>query len=80
MISQLNDAIASRVKEVLQFHLNGTPEEFESATSAVMTELSEMGGLLEQQLFTSHLSMDSESDREQLAKHLANSLAETSNE
>ena len=30
MIEQLNEVIAGRVKEVLQFHLKGTPEEFEA--------------------------------------------------
>ena len=32
MLEQLNEVIAGRVKEVLQFHLKGTPEEFDAAT------------------------------------------------
>ena len=37
---QLNNLIGSKVKEALKFHLQGTPEEFEAATEAVMDQLS----------------------------------------
>ena len=33
MFEQLNTVIEKRVKEVLQFHLNGTTEEFDAAAS-----------------------------------------------
>ena len=44
---QLNNIIGTRVKEVLQYHLQGTPEEFNAATEAVLDELSFMGGNLQ---------------------------------
>ncbi len=47
MIEQLQNMIQARVKEVLQYHLSGTPEEFDSASQAVMDELSFMGGNLQ---------------------------------
>jgi len=43
MFEELNTVIGKRVKEVLQFHLNGTPEEFDAAATAVMTEFVAMG-------------------------------------
>ena len=46
MFEQLNTVIEKRVKEVLQFHLNGTQEEFDAAATAVMLELSAMGDSL----------------------------------
>ena len=46
MFEQLNTVIEKRVKEVLQFHLNGTTEEFDAAATAVMLELSAMGDSL----------------------------------
>ena len=36
MFEELNTVIEKRVKEVLQFHLNGTTEEFDAAATAVM--------------------------------------------
>ena len=47
MFEELNTVIGKRVKEVLQFHLNGTPEEFEAATEAVMDRLSFLGANLQ---------------------------------
>ena len=47
MIEQLQNMIQVRVKEVLQYHLSGTPEEFDAASQAVMDELSFMGGNLQ---------------------------------
>ena len=46
MFEELNTVIGKRVKEVLQFHLNGTPEEFDAAATAVMTEFAAMGDSL----------------------------------
>ena len=46
MFEQLNTVIEKRVKEVLQFHLNGTTEEFDAAASAVMNEFVAMGDSL----------------------------------
>tara|TARA_Y100000592_G_scaffold80291_1_gene126819 strand:- start:128 stop:367 length:240 start_codon:yes stop_codon:yes gene_type:complete len=43
MFEQLNTVIEKRVKEVLQFHLNGTTEEFDAAATAVMSEFVAMG-------------------------------------
>ena len=77
MIEELNNAISGRIKEVLQFHLNGTSEEFDAATTAVMTELTNMGGMAESAFSASDLSMDSLRDRETLAKQLALALGES---
>ena len=46
MFEQLNTVIEKRVKEVLQFHLNGTTEEFDAAATAVMSEFAAMGDSL----------------------------------
>ena len=46
MFEQLNTVIEKRVKEVLQFHLNGTTEEFDAAATAVMGEFAAMGDSL----------------------------------
>ena len=78
MLEQLNEVIAGRVKEVLQFHLKGTPEEFDAATGAVMTELSSMGGNLNEKFFAGNFSMHSMTDREELAKQLSQALGESS--
>ena len=78
MLEQLNKVIAGRLKEVLQFHLKGTPEEFDAATGAVMTELSSMGGNLNEKFFAGNFSMHSMTDREELAKQLADALGESS--
>ena len=78
MIEQLNEVIAGRVKEVLQYHLKGTPEEFDAATGAVMTELSSMGGNLNEKYFSGNFSMQSMTDREELAKQLVDALGESS--
>lgn len=78
MLEQLNKVIAVRIKEVLQFHLNGTEEEYELAANAVMDELTNMGGILEAQFYSGDLSMQNQSHREALAKHLAETL--TSND
>ena len=46
MFQELNSVIGKRVKEVLQFHLNGTSEEFDAAATAVMAEFTAMGDSL----------------------------------
>ena len=46
MFEELNTVIGKRVKEVLQFHLNGTSEEFDAAATAVMVEFAAMGDSL----------------------------------
>ena len=43
MFEELNTVIGKRVKEVLQFHLKGTSEEFDAAATAVMSEFAAMG-------------------------------------
>lgn len=46
MFEQLNTIIEKRVKEVLQYHLNGTSEEFDAAATAVVNEFTAMGDSL----------------------------------
>ena len=77
MIEELTNAISGRIKEVLRLHLDGTSEDFDAATTAVMTELTNMGGLAESAFSASDLSMNSIRDRETLAKQLALALNES---
>ena len=46
MFEELNTVIEKRVKEVLQFQLNGTTEEFDAAATAGMGEFAAMGDSL----------------------------------
>jgi len=76
MFEQLNTVIEKRIKEVLQFHLNGTPEEFDNASEAVMNEFSAMGDSLSAILsesggFEAIISPDG---REELATQLTDVL------
>ena len=77
MIEELTNAISGRIKEVLRLHLDGTSEDFDAATTAVVTELTNMGGMAESAFAASDLSMDSTRDRETLAKQLALALGES---
>jgi hypothetical protein len=72
------NAISTRVKEVLQFHLNGTPEEFEAASVAVMNELAAMGDALHGMVDISDVDLNDASDREGLAQQLTSALKESS--
>ena len=80
MLEELNRVIGDRVKEVLQFHLNGTPEEFDAAAMAVMGELTSMGGSL-QSIVGSGAGMDkatsNEEDQQRLAEQLMQALTES---
>ena len=78
MIEQLNEVIAGRVKEVLQFHLKGTPEEFEAASKAVMNELAAMGDALSGMVDMSNVDLNNADDREDLASQLTYALKESS--
>lgn len=75
MIEELNKAITGRIKEVLEFHLNGTPSEFEEAANAVVSEFVAMGtaasGLPG---VTAELSMEISNQRETLARQLTEAL------
>tara|TARA_R110000737_G_C14299384_1_gene435662 strand:+ start:97 stop:357 length:261 start_codon:yes stop_codon:yes gene_type:complete len=70
-------AINARVKEVLEFYLNGTPEEFESASRAVMNELSSMGDALHGIVQVDNIDLNDAEDRESLAKQLTSALRES---
>ena len=80
MLEELNRVIGERVKEVLQFHLNGTPEAFDAAAMAVMGELTSMGGSLQSIVNNgagiSSLASGNEEDRERLAEQLTQALNE----
>ncbi len=78
MIEQLNEVIAGRVKEVLQFHLKGTPEVFEAASKAVMNELAAMGDALSGMVDMSNVDLNNADDREDLASQLTYALKESS--
>lgn len=75
MIEELNRAITGRIKEVLEFHLNGTPAEFDEAANAVVSEFVAMGtaasGLPG---VTADLSMELNNQREVLARQLTDAL------
>lgn len=80
MLEELNRVIRDRVKEVLQLHLNGTPETFDAAALAVMGELTAMGGSLHNIVNSgggiSSLVTGNEEDRERLAEELTKTLTE----
>ncbi len=76
MFEELNTVIGKRVKEVLQFHLNGTSEEFDAAAAAVMTEFVAMGDSLSSIVFEAGgvQSLADSDGREELATQLTNVL------
>ena len=71
---ELTSIISGRVREVLQYHLNGTPEEFDAAANAVMGELSFMGGNLHSLVSFSGADMSTEEGRAELASRLTEML------
>ena len=74
MIEQLENIIQARVKEVLKFHLNGTQDEFDSASWAVMDELSFMGGNLQSLVNFTGLDVTTNEGRLDLADQLVKLL------
>ncbi len=81
MLEQLNIVIGKRVKEVLQFHLNGTSEEFDAAAIAVIKELTSIGGNLHTAIESNtgglgSLSLSNPEGREQLAEQLTQALTD----
>lgn len=75
MIEELNRAITGRIKEVLEFHLNGTPAEFDEAANAIVSEFVSMGSAASGLPgLTANLSMELESQREVLARQLTHAL------
>ena len=76
MFEELNTVIGKRVKEVLQFHLNGTPEEFDAAATAVMTEFVAMGDSLTAIVSEAGglQTLGNDEGREKLASDLTNAL------
>ena len=76
---QMATAIGNRVKEVLQFHLNGTPEEFEAASKAVMNEFAAMGDALGAMVDIGgpDINLNNQSDRDGLAEQLTAALKES---
>ena len=74
MIEQLQSMIQARVKEVLQLHLNGTPEEFDAASTAVMDELSFMGGNVQELVSFTSADVTTEEGRTELTEQLVQFL------
>ena len=76
MFEELNTVIEKRVKEVLQFHLNGSDEEFDAAASAVMSEFTAMGDSLSAIVFDAGgvQSLADPDGREELASQLTQVL------
>jgi len=74
MIEELNNVIEKRVKEVLQFHLNGTTEEFDAAAMAVMGEFVSMGSRLSGIVSDDLNALTNPEGRESLAEKLTNAL------
>ena len=73
---QLNNLIGARVKEVLQYHLQGTPEEYEAATEAVLNELSFMGGNLQNIVSFTGVDVTTVEGKTELADQLVQLLKE----
>ena len=78
MFEQLTEMIEKRVKEVLQFHLAGTSEEFDAAASAVMNEFAAMGDSLSAIVTEAGggQSLADPEGREELATQLTDVLSE----
>jgi hypothetical protein len=78
MFEELNTVIGKRVKEVLQFHLNGTTEEFDAAATAVMAEFVAMGDSLSAIVSESGgiQSLGNPEGREKLAGELTDALSD----
>ena len=76
MTEQLERMIQTKVKNILQSHLDGTPEEFEAASSAVMDELSFLGGNLQGLVSSISADITTSEGREELAEQLIQSLIE----
>ena len=74
MTEQLQEIIQLRVKEVLQLHLNGTPEEFDAASVAVMNELSFMGGNLQELVSFTNADVSTNEGRTELTEQLVQFL------
>jgi nanoRNase/pAp phosphatase (c-di-AMP/oligoRNAs hydrolase) len=74
MTEQLQEMIQARVKEVLQLHLNGTPEEFDAASGAVMDELSFMGGNLQGLVSFTSADITTDEGRTELTEQLVQFL------
>lgn len=74
MTEQLQEMIQARVKEVLQLHLNGTPEEFDAASNAVMNELSFMGGNLQGLVSFTSADITTDEGRTELTEQLVQFL------
>ena len=73
---QLNNLIGTRVKEVLQYHLQGTPEEYDAATEAVLDELSFMGGNLQNLVSFTGVDVTTSEGKTELADQLVQLLKE----
>jgi|TARA_R110002020_G_scaffold199594_3_gene401083 hypothetical protein len=78
MFQELNSVIGKRVKEVLQFHLNGTSEEFDAAATAVMAEFTAMGDSLSAIVFEAGgvQTLADPEGREELATQLTDVLSD----
>ena len=78
MFEELNTVIEKRIKEVLQFHLNGTSEEFDAAAGAVMGEFTAMGDSLSAIVFEAGgiQSLADPEGREELATQLTDVLTD----
>ena len=75
MIEELSKVITGRIKEVLEFHLNGTSAEFDEAANAVVSEFVAMGSAASALPgVTAGLSMELTNQRETLARQLTESL------
>ena len=76
MIEQLNNIIGKRVKEVLQYHLKGTEEDYDAATEAVLDELSFMGGNLQGLVNFTGVDVTTDEGRIELADQFVQLLKE----
>ena len=76
MLEQLEEIIRTRVKEVMQFHLSGSPEEFDAASQAVMNELSFMGGNVQGIVSFTGVDVTTDEGRTELTQQLVEFLKE----
>lgn len=76
MIEQIENMIQARIKEVLQYHLRGSAEEFEAASKGVMEELTFMGGSLQNVVGFTGLDVTTAEGRTELAGEFLKTLKE----
>jgi len=84
MLDGLNKIIGHRVREVLQSHFEGTPDDFDAAAVAILKELATVGGNLDKMLETGEgvnnlIGVGTEKSQQDLTEQLTRELTNSGN-